>query len=59
MRILVLAGAVLLLAACHDRAPGGVTPSESQALNDAAEMQDANSVSANAVAADPNAGNAR
>lgn len=57
-RVASAAAMLLLLAACHDRAPGGVTSSEAQALNDAAEMLDANSVSANAVAADTTA-NAR
>jgi uncharacterized lipoprotein YmbA len=44
MRILVLA---LLLAACgspSDRKVGGVSQSEADALNDAAEMLDANAV---------------
>ncbi|KQS01575.1 hypothetical protein ASG11_16950 [Sphingomonas sp. Leaf357] len=43
---------VLLLAACgsHSDAPGSVSASEAQSLNDAAAMLDANSVDANAVA---------
>lgn len=51
MRALILP---LLLAACQqapDR-PGQVTPDEAEALNDAAEMLDANSVDLNAVTAD-------
>jgi hypothetical protein len=46
--------AALLLAACgpSDDAPGDVSQSEAQALNDAAAMLDANSVDANAVSVD-------
>ena len=41
----------LMLAACGapDDAPDGVTASEARELNEAAEMLDVNSVSANAV----------
>lgn len=43
--------ALLLLGACGsgDTAPGSVSPSEAQQLNDAAEMLDANSVDTDAV----------
>ena len=46
--------AILLLAACgsNDDAPGSVSASEAQQLNDAAAMLDANSVNANAVSID-------
>ena len=46
--------AFLLLAACgaRDDAPGAVSQSEQQQLNDAAAMLDANSVDANAVSVD-------
>ena len=46
--------AFLLLAACSagDDAPGAVSQSEQQQLNDAAAMLDANSVDANAVSFD-------
>ena len=49
-RLLPLAG-LLALAACGSggSAPGGATPGEAQALNDAAVMLDANSVDANAA----------
>ncbi len=42
----------LMVAACGDPATdaSGATPSEAQALNEAAAMLDANSVSANALA---------
>jgi hypothetical protein len=47
----------LALAACGraDDAPGGVSADEARALNDAAEMQDINSVSADAVRTQENA----
>ncbi|MEG3085899.1 hypothetical protein [Sphingomonas sp. PB4P5] len=46
--------AILLLAACgaDDNAPGAVSQSEQQQLDDAAAMLDANSVDANAVSID-------
>ena len=56
MRLLLLLTPLVLLAACGQRANdpglGGLSPSETSQLNDAAAMLDANSVSANAVAND-------
>lgn len=45
---------LLFLVACSQTSdqPGQVAPDEAQALNDAAEMLDANSVDLNAVTAD-------
>jgi hypothetical protein len=46
----VLAVPLALLAACHgDRQPGATTPAEDKMLDDAAAMQDANSMEVNAV----------
>ena len=47
-------GALLLLAACGGAKddPGATSPSDEQALNDAAAVLDANSVDVNAVAID-------
>lgn len=45
----------LFLAACHGAGtPGAATPAEAQALNDAAAMLDANSVSQDAVTTNTN-----
>lgn len=50
-KVLIAAGLSCALAACGgpQEAPGGVTPDEAAALNDAAVMLDANSVSVDAV----------
>lgn len=49
-----LAALYLTLAACAQQPDAtGATPGEAKLLNDSAAMLDANSVTANAVAADP------
>ena len=60
MRVLRLAAVLplALLGACgsaDDAQPGGITASEAQELNDAAEMLDANAVELNEVVAPENA----
>jgi hypothetical protein len=55
MRVLALLLAPLALAGCggtEGKAPGAVTADEARALNEAAEMLDPNSVSAEALATD-------
>lgn len=51
MRMTILPMALLMLTACGgaNEIPGGVSADEAAALNDAAVMLDANSVSANAI----------
>lgn len=49
-RLALVALPLALLAACHsDRQPGATTPAEDKMLDDAAAMQDANSMEVNAV----------
>lgn len=53
MRMTILPLALLMLNACGgaDNVPGGVSADEAAALNDAAVMLDANSVSSDAIGA--------
>jgi hypothetical protein len=49
-RLTIVALPLALLAACHsDRQPGATTPSEDKQLDEAAAMQDANSMEVNAA----------
>ena len=48
--VAIIAVPLALLAACHgDRQPGATTPAEDKQLDEAAAMQDANSMEVNAV----------
>lgn len=58
MRMTILAMMMLSLTACGgaEQVPGGVSADEAAALNDAAVMLDANSVSADAIETNEDAG---